>query len=166
MERSEICGIGQSVWNTHTCANGTTEWRGMNRRKGVEGMEEMPLPYTLYSVEFQRNVAFLFSHTICMYMCTYICIKSIFTLSRQLLEMFPEGLLQFCPKMVTVLLQVLTSALEYGTVNIKQVRITIALLILHFLRLQDCAFLASLCHRTLYMYIHICSMYCYCQLHK
>ena len=51
-----------------TCASGTAEWRGMNRRKGVEskeGMEEMPLLYTLYSVEFQWNVAFLFARTVC-----------------------------------------------------------------------------------------------------
>ena len=50
-----------------TCASGTAEWRGMNRRKGVEskeGMEEMPLLYALYSVEFQRNVAFLFARTV------------------------------------------------------------------------------------------------------
>ena len=50
-----------------TCASGTAEWRGMNRRKGVEskeGMEEMSLLYALYSVEFQRNVAFLFARTI------------------------------------------------------------------------------------------------------
>ena len=50
-----------------TCASRTAEWRGMNRRKGVEskeGMEEMPLLYTLYSVEFQRNVAFLFARTV------------------------------------------------------------------------------------------------------
>ena len=49
------------------CTSGTAEWRGMNRRKGVElkkGMEEMPLLYTLYSVEFQRHVAFLFARTV------------------------------------------------------------------------------------------------------
>ena len=63
-----------------TCASGTAEWCGMNRRKGVElkeGMEEMPLFYTLYSVEFQWNVVFLFARTICTKnmhtpVCTYM----------------------------------------------------------------------------------------------
>ena len=35
--------------------------------EGVEsndGMERMPVLYTLYSVEFQQNVAFLFTHTV------------------------------------------------------------------------------------------------------
>ena len=91
----ESCRIGRSVWNSWVwtdgmayvpiCTSGTAEWRGMNRRKGVElkkGMEEVPLLYTLYSVEFQRHVAFLFARTLypCsnmmgmrhVYMCTML----------------------------------------------------------------------------------------------
>lgn len=68
-----------------------------------------------------------------MYVCThvYIYIYIFLPFFRQLLEMFPEDLLQFCPKVVPVVLRVLSSALEHGTVSIKQVFFTVSLLIFH-----------------------------------